>query len=103
MPRSGVGLTTLQKNIARDSRKYYVKHQTYTLLAKLAQRENRPVGHELDVLVEELARVRLSPAEFAKALEEAKAIEEHRREVAEAHRGDLEEKYEERKQRRAAS
>ena len=77
-----VGLSTLRKNIERESHAYFLKHKTHKYIAKLAALENRSAGAFLDVLVEEAARRRLSPGEFAQLERAGDELEQMRREEA---------------------
>src|SRR6266487_228362 len=55
MPRS-VGPSTVKKNIERESQHYFVRHKTHKFIQKLAEKDERPIGSYLDVLIEREAR-----------------------------------------------
>jgi hypothetical protein len=86
MPRKA-GVSTVKKNIERESIHYFVRHKTNRFIQKLAEKDERPVGSYLDVLAEREAR-RLLPAEVVDEIiaegerEEAKRRQEAERELA---------------------
>ena len=98
MPRKpGVGLTTLKKNIVRESHPYFVRQKTHRFIQRLAEQDERTVGTFLDVLIEQVARLRLPAQEVEQIIEEAAREEERRRQEAEAQRDELLRKRQERK------
>jgi hypothetical protein len=101
--RKAPGLTTLRKNIERESHAYFLKHKTHKFIARLAELDNRSAGAFIDVLVEDAARSRLSATEFKQLAAAGDQIEETRRQEAAAQEEELREKREARKTSQAAS
>jgi hypothetical protein len=95
MPKKDAGLTTLRKNIERDSHQYFIRHKTHLLIQKLADVDARRVGGFLDVLIEDIARERLSQEEIARIEQEGMAIETQRRQEAEDNQEELLQKHQE--------
>jgi hypothetical protein len=84
-----VSVTTLRRNIAKDSHRYHIEHKTHLLIARLAKQEKRTAGAFLDLLIEQVAGVRLPPGEVERATAQAREIEEERRREAETHQPEL--------------
>jgi hypothetical protein len=97
MPRS-VGPTTLRKNIVRESHPYSIRHKTHLFIQRLAELDERTVGSYLDVLIESVAKEKLSAEAFEQIVREGEAIEQNRRREAEEHAPELLKKRETRKQ-----
>lgn len=89
MPRKTIGLTTLRKNIVRESHPYFVRHKTHRLIQQLAEKENRSTGAFLDELIEQIARKRLPAEVVEQTTIEGSQEEQRRRQEAEAQQPEL--------------
>jgi hypothetical protein len=78
------GPYTVKKNIARESARYLLKHQTPKLISALAENDERQVGTYLDRLVEAEARKVLPADRVEQIIKEGQ--EEEARRLAEAER-----------------
>ncbi|SRR6266487_2066781 len=82
MPRS-VGPSTVKKNIERESQHYFVRHKTHKFIQKLAEKDERPIGSYLDVLIEREARKLLPADQVDEIIAEGETKEAERRAQAE--------------------
>jgi len=77
------GVSTVKKNIKKESNHYFVSHATHRFIQELSKKDKRPIGTYLDILIEREARKVLTADQVEAIMAESEQKEAERRREAE--------------------